>query len=124
RESAEYFGFAFDEADVRAVLEDAGTGTDRPVRVRLRLTRTGKTEIGVAPIDPGDQGPVPVAVDDRPVDPTDVFLFHKTSLRTRYDEARARNPAATDVLLSNDRGEVPESTIANVAVKMRGRGST
>ena len=62
-----------------------------------------------------------MAVDDHPVDPTDVFLFHKTSLRARYEEARARHPAATDVVLVNDRGEVTESTIANVAVKLRGR---
>jgi para-aminobenzoate synthetase/4-amino-4-deoxychorismate lyase len=120
RESAGYFGFAFDEADVRAVLEDAGAATDRPMRVRLRLTRTGKTEIGVAPIDAGDLHPIHVAVDDHPVDPTDVFLFHKTSLRARYEEARARHPAVSDVLLTNDRGEITESTIANVAVKLEG----
>jgi para-aminobenzoate synthetase/4-amino-4-deoxychorismate lyase len=121
RESAGYFGFAFDEADVRAVLEDAGAAADRPVRVRLRLARSGKTEIGVAPIDPGDLEPVRVALDDHPVDPADVFLFHKTSLRARYEEARARHPGAADVLLVNDRGDVTESTIANVAVKLAGR---
>ena len=35
--------------------------------------------------------------------------------RDRYEEARRRHPDADDVLLVNDRGEITESTIANVA---------
>ena len=68
---------------------------------------------------------VHVALDDVPQDPRDVFLFHKTSRRQRYEEARRRHPDADDVVLINDRGEVTESTIANVAVQHRtGGGST
>ena len=65
-----------------------------------------------------------VAIDDEPQDPRDVFLFHKTSLRERYEEARRRHPDADDVLLVNDRGEITESTIANVAVRVDGRWRT
>ena len=65
-----------------------------------------------------------VAIDDEPQDPRDVFLFHKTSLRERYEEARRRHPDADDVLLVNDRGEITESTIANVAVLLDGRWRT
>ena len=64
---------------------------------------------------------VHVALDDVPQDPRDVFLFHKTSRRQRYEEARRRHPDADDVVLINDRGEVTESTIANVAVRIDGR---
>ena len=53
---------------------------------------------------------------DHPVDHADPMLFHKHSLRARYDDALARHPDADDVLLVNDRGEITESTIANVAV--------
>jgi len=59
-----------------------------------------------------------------PVDPGDVLLFHKTTLRARYDDARARHPDADDVILVNTRGEVTETTVANLAVHLNGRWVT
>ena len=55
-----------------------------------------------------------------PVDPADPMLFHKTTRRRVYDDAKARHPDADDVLLVNTRGELTESTIANVAVRLDG----
>ena len=52
------------------------------------------------------------------------MLFHKTSRRRRYEEAAARHPDADDVVLTNTRGEITESTIANIAVKLDGRWVT
>jgi para-aminobenzoate synthetase/4-amino-4-deoxychorismate lyase len=52
------------------------------------------------------------------------MLFHKHSLRARYETARARHPDADEVLLTNDRGEITEATIANVAVSSGGRWIT
>jgi para-aminobenzoate synthetase/4-amino-4-deoxychorismate lyase len=62
-----------------------------------------------------------LAIDDRRVDPSDALLFHKTTLRGRYEGAAARHPEADDVLLVNVRGEVTESTVANVAARIGGR---
>jgi para-aminobenzoate synthetase/4-amino-4-deoxychorismate lyase len=59
-----------------------------------------------------------VALDDEPVDPSDVWLFHKTTRRAPYDRRREKRPEVDDVLLVNDRGEVTESTIANLAVRI------
>jgi para-aminobenzoate synthetase/4-amino-4-deoxychorismate lyase len=63
---------------------------------------------------------VRVALDDAPVDPTDVWLFHKTTRRAPYDRRREQRPDVDDVILLNDRGEVTESTIANLAVQLDG----
>jgi para-aminobenzoate synthetase/4-amino-4-deoxychorismate lyase len=52
------------------------------------------------------------------------MLFHKTSRRERYEGARSRHPDADDVLLTNTRGEVTESTVANLAVLLDGRWLT
>ena len=49
------------------------------------------------------------------------MLFHKTTVRQRYVEAAVRHPGADDVLLVNRRGEVTETTIANLAVRLDGR---
>jgi para-aminobenzoate synthetase/4-amino-4-deoxychorismate lyase len=63
-----------------------------------------------------------VALDTtEPVDPAEPMLFHKTTLRHRYEEAKARHPDVEDVVLTNVRGEVTEATIANVAARLDGR---
>ena len=51
-------------------------------------------------------------------------MFHKTTRRDVYEERRQRHPNADDVLLVNDKGDVTESTIANVAVKLDGQWFT
>ena len=115
--SAGYFGFAFDERMVREALSRATADLgDRPARVRVSLDRKGIPTVGIGPLPPAS-APVRVALDvDAPVDPADPMLFHKTTLRRRYEEASARHPDADEVLMTNIRGELTESTIANVAV--------
>ncbi len=119
--SAAYFGFTFDE---RAVLEalqaEAARFPDRAARVRVAVDRAGRIDVGGSPLVPSTE-PVRVAVDrDHPVDPADAMLFHKTTRRAPYEQARARHPDVDDVLLVNDRGEITESTIANVAALLEG----
>ncbi len=122
RASAAYLGFAFDEAAIRERLDrEALRFPTKPSRVRLLVARNGRLETGVAPM-PASPDPLPLAVDRaHPVDPADPFLFHKTTFRYRYEEARARFPEADDVVLVNTRGEVTETTTANVAAKIGGR---
>lgn len=119
--SAEYFGFACDRGRVEAALTAAVDGAASPLRVRLTLSALGEPSVTVAPLPPPPDRPLRLAVDPEPVDPADPLLFHKTTLRDRYDRRRARWPEHDDVLLVNDRGEVTESTIANLAVRLDGR---
>ena len=121
RSSAAYFGFAFDEGEVRAAVDAAGADADRPVKIRLRLNRAGTIEVSSTVLDRGAPEPVRLALDDVPVDPSDVFLFHKTTVRGRYQDARARHPDADDTLLTNARGQITETSVANVAAKLEGR---
>jgi para-aminobenzoate synthetase/4-amino-4-deoxychorismate lyase len=119
--SASYFGFFFDGRVIRTRLDrDALHFPGKPSRVRLLLERSGRVETGVAPM-PASQEPVVLAIDrGHPVDPADPFLFHKTTRRDRYEEARARFPDADDVVLVNRRGEVTETSTANLAAKIEG----
>ncbi len=122
RASASYFGFRFDEASVRRSLDRAAIRyVGKPTKVRVLLDRLGRVETGAAPVAASGT-PVRLAIDrEHPVDPTDAMLFHKTTLRDRYDEAASRHPDADDVILVNDRGKVTETTRANIAVLLDGR---
>jgi para-aminobenzoate synthetase/4-amino-4-deoxychorismate lyase len=119
--SAGYFGFDLDEARVRSALRDALAGVSAPRRVRLVVSRTGVPAVELAPMPPRRRAPVVLAADDQPVDSSDVWLYHKTTRRSTYEARSARHPGSDDVLLVNERGEVTESTIANVAVFLDGR---
>jgi len=123
-DSADYFGYRYDETEVREAIEKAvASAPASPCRVRLALSKDGTARVVCTPLV-SEQDVVRVALDDVPQDPRDVFLFHKTSRRQRYEEARRRHPDADDVVLVNDRTEVTESTIANIAVRMGGRWVT
>ena len=121
RSSATYFGFTFDESRVREALGSVAADSDRPVKIRLRLSRVGTIDISSTALDRGAPEPVRLALDDTPVEPSDVFLFHKTTVRARYEDARARHPDADDTLLINTRGQITETSVANVAVNLDGR---
>jgi para-aminobenzoate synthetase/4-amino-4-deoxychorismate lyase len=60
----------------------------------------------------------------RPVDTRDIFLFHKTTRREVYEEARTDFHDVDDVLLYNERLELTEFTIGNLVVEINGRRLT
>jgi para-aminobenzoate synthetase/4-amino-4-deoxychorismate lyase len=122
--SARYCGYGFRRPAVedRLLAAAAGFG-DTPQRVRLSLDQRGDLLLAFE-VMVDHTKPVRVAVDDVPVDPTDWRLFHKTSMRNRYEQALRRHPEADDVLLVNNRGEVTEATVANVVVRKGSRWFT
>ena len=120
--SAEYFGFAVDLAAVRgrlAALDPAATPD--PARLRLLAGRSGELRLEVYPLEgPAAPGPVRLGLAREPVDADDVFLYHKTTQRAVYEQARAGRPDCDDVLLWNRRGELTETTTANLALMLNG----
>ena len=115
RSSARYFGVPVPEEEIERLLEGVGGG--RPLRVRLLVPQTGHPAVELFPLPVGSPV-VGLAVDTQPVDRMDVLRYHKTTRRRAYQEAAARHPAADDVVLVNDLGEVVETTTANLAVRI------
>ncbi|MDP3985100.1 MAG: aminodeoxychorismate synthase component I [Acidimicrobiia bacterium] len=116
--SARYFDIPLDPAEVRAALRAAVAGRLGLARLRLTVDRTGK--IAVEAGDLPRASTVRAAVDSMPIDPTDPLLYHKTTNRRTYDEARARYSGVDDVILINPAGEVTETTVGNLAVELDG----
>ena len=146
RRSADFFGFALDEAALTACLGDVsgdvsgdvaddvagGVSGDvaddvsggAPERLRLLLAPDGGLSLERRNLQreelPGAREPVRLQLAAGPVDAGDVFLFHKTTHRQVYESARAACAHADDVILFNQRGELTETTIFNLYLEMNG----
>ena len=117
--SADYFGFPIDLQTIRQRLaETAKTLARGRHKVRLRVSRSGAVHIDADQVHA--PGRIKVGLALKPIDSTDPFLYHKTTHRSHYDALRLTRPELDDVLLWNQRGEITESTIANVVVNRAG----
>jgi para-aminobenzoate synthetase/4-amino-4-deoxychorismate lyase len=124
RASAARFDVPLQPAAARAALDACAAAlAPGPHRVRLLVDAAGacRTEAcALAPRARGPRRPVRVALAAAPVNAGDVFLYHKTTHRRAYEEAAAGRPGFDDVILANRDGEVTESTVANVLVRIGG----
>ncbi len=121
-ESAEYFDTPLDTAALRKRLHAfADDLPARPHKVRLLVASNGTISLEAEPITPfSESAPRPVALAREPVDSSDPFLYHKTTHRRVYEKALAARPGFADVILFNAKGEVTESTRANVLAEIGG----
>jgi para-aminobenzoate synthetase / 4-amino-4-deoxychorismate lyase len=125
RASARYFDYPYDDERIQKNLADVSAmlaGGD--FRVRLLLARDGTVECQAAPLDPPVECPLLLRLALKPVKSQNPFLYHKTTQRQVYEEAKAPFPDADDVLLYNEAGEVTESSIANVVFLRNGKHVT
>ncbi|HRU23010.1 MAG TPA: aminotransferase class IV, partial [Candidatus Latescibacteria bacterium] len=121
-ESARYFGFKVDMREVRRELRSfARTLPRKAQRIRLLVEKSGAISLEAFPLDRRIGNNLRVAVARKPIHTSDVFVFHKTTNRRVYESAMKENPRCRDVILWNEKGEVTESTVANVFVNIGGR---
>jgi para-aminobenzoate synthetase / 4-amino-4-deoxychorismate lyase len=119
--SAEYFGFALDEAAVRSALAKlAQADALGRFKVRLLVRRDGALRVEAAAIESGRQPPVRVGFAPLAVVSAETMLGHKTTRRAVYEAALTACPGCADALLRNERGEVTESTRASLVLLLDG----
>jgi branched-subunit amino acid aminotransferase/4-amino-4-deoxychorismate lyase len=119
--SARHFQFVCSPAVIRATLDRAVASAGGPLRVRLLVAEDGTVRVEQTPLEIVERR-MTLRFATGPIDPADVFLFHKTTNRAVYD--RARLPDCDDVVLWNPAGEVTETTIANLVVELGDRRVT
>lgn len=124
--SAQYFGFRYDAQTMVATVSGAcaALGPGR-FRMRLALASDGAISLQTAPLAPLAQ-PVRLILAAQQTYSRDLFLRHKTSVRTVYDAAwrAAEAQGAFDALFFNERGELTEGGRSNVFVKFGERWFT
>lgn len=122
--SAAYFKYPFLRSSIeKALVEAVNSFPLSPQRVRLLLNSEGKVCLQSQPFSPSIE-PQPLVLATRPIDSHNVFLYHKTTFREAYEKERADNPKSTEgceILFWNERGEVTESEISNLVVRLKGR---
>lgn len=125
KHSAEYFAFPLSEAEVRDRLHQfAQPLSSQPYKIRLRVAKSGTLELEAHPLKLTKMQPLKVAIAASPIDPNNLFLYHKTTHRKIYEQAKQQHPGADDVLLWNPRGELTESCFANLVVEQDGHWFT
>ncbi len=122
--SARHFGFPLEMRRVEEALRASAASIVGSARARLALHGDGRVELLATALPLAPSRALQVGLSARPVDPRSIWLYHKTTRRETYDEAAASQPDCDDVLLWNDRGELTESTIANVVVEVGGQRLT
>ncbi len=115
RDSARYFGFECNLQQIADMISNSITKAIKPACLRLLLSYNGSCELEFSPLPSGKLRRLQLSAIR--VDSRDPFIHHKTSNRQIYDEARKRCDAWTEPLLVNERGEVTETSIANIALK-------
>lgn len=120
--SAEYFGLAVDLGNIEhEVAAAVASLPGEPHRLRLLVDQEGLARVQVQPLpDAPNHQPVRIGLAPQPIDRGDVFFYHKTTRREAYEAARLSRPECDDVLLWNERGEITETCLANVAVRLDG----
>jgi para-aminobenzoate synthetase / 4-amino-4-deoxychorismate lyase len=119
RESAGYFDFRFAAEAAEAALGDAVEGLHQAQKVRLLVARDGGVRVErTTLINPPAALGVGIAAE--PIDPDNVWLYHKTTRRDVYERARAQRSGYDDVILWNRSGQVTEATTANVVAEVGG----
>ena len=118
--SARYFGFADPTDAARSELQRVAA-EQRSARVRLTADRDGRVDVTHTPLPAAAEQSWRVRLARTPVSCNDVFLHHKTTHRAAYERARAESGAGVDdVLLWNADGELTETTIGNLVVRLDG----
>jgi para-aminobenzoate synthetase/4-amino-4-deoxychorismate lyase len=119
-ESAVYFDYEFDEIELRGRLAQLALELpNSSQKVRLLAGRDGQVLLESGDVIHKELGRVGLAA--HPVDSSNVFLYHKTTRRDVYEEARASRPDCQEVLLWNERGQITEASTSNVVVKLGSR---
>ncbi len=116
-ETADYFDFPVDVEQARGLL--AELSEPQTSRLRLLVNRHGDMTLSATPFQASDDALL-LKLAENPVDSRDRFLFHKTTHRAVYELAKSERQDCDDVILFNERGELTETTIANLFLEIEG----
>ncbi|MBV8550156.1 MAG: aminotransferase class IV [Acidobacteriaceae bacterium] len=121
--SCRYFGFCCDLAEIRRAVTKAAMECEKADCLRLLLSSGGDYQLQRRPLSLSGSLTT-LHLSSVRVDSRDPFLYHKTTRRQVYENARLESDFQSDVILANEHGEVTETTLANLAFQRNNRWVT
>ncbi|WP_047981097.1 aminodeoxychorismate synthase component I [Ornithinibacillus contaminans] len=119
--SASYFDFPFDRNSLTQQLTDISKQhPGGKWKVRVLLSKNGTLHVEVLHETSETLDGAKVALAKQPINSSSIFLYHKTTNRVLYENARKAFPDVFDVLLWNEKNELTEFTKGNVVVEIAG----
>jgi para-aminobenzoate synthetase/4-amino-4-deoxychorismate lyase len=127
KHSAYYFGITLNLPEIEKQLNATRSKLADKIAYRLKLSvdGVGQIQIHYAVLVP-IENPVHVLFAPTPQQSNSIWLQHKTTHRTEYDQAwqAAEKQGAFDMLFCNERGELTEGARTNILVKIDGHWYT
>ncbi len=110
---------------LRVATRNLAAMATQDAMLRLRVGASGRFRLSMRAL-PATPAPFTLGISPVVVDPALPSLYHKTTDRSRYDEAAAwaRARGFADALLCNTLGVITEASIASVLVRLDGRWYT
>ena len=120
--SADYFGIPTSVEHILGTLKKNEESLFRQTyKVRMLISRDGSISCESAHMDDTARAQsVRLRLASATVDSSDPFLYHKTTNRDIYNSAKIMSHDCDDTLLWNNHGEITETTIANIVVRLDG----
>lgn len=120
--SAARFCFPFSRDELQRRLEELGRALTGVHKVRVVLAADGGLTLEQQEIDDTsvERPTIAVALSPCPVDPSDPFLYHKSTRRDLYEEQLRARPECGEVIFLNHRGELTEGSCTNIVVSLGG----
>ncbi len=119
KRSAAELGFRFDRHALRNQIQALCFELDRPVKLRLLVSRGGSSALETGPM-PEPHGDVVDAIAlPNPLDPSDWRLAHKSTDRSFYEDAlaAAKSMGGSEAVLVREDGLVTEGSFTNIFVE-------
>ena len=120
-DSAKYFEILLDAQKLKKILiEEVPNFSGEAYKVRIAANKSGEVKIVILPPNVSEQGDIiRLNFAKTPVDFNNPLLYHKTTDRRLYAEADERPSGLDDIIFMNNKGEVTETSIYNIVVKIK-----
>ncbi|MGB5138946.1 MAG: aminodeoxychorismate synthase component I, partial [Candidatus Zixiibacteriota bacterium] len=117
-DSADYFDFSISLDDIRSQLENLAASLAGDQRVRLLVSKSGTVTLERQSLSATETpSPLRLRLARHPVDSGDAFLYHKTTYRRVYEDARSQFQDCDDVILWNRSNEITETCLHNIVIR-------
>ncbi|MBK8181627.1 MAG: aminodeoxychorismate synthase component I [Candidatus Competibacteraceae bacterium] len=124
-DSAVYFNIPLDKPAIEVALNQLALHLKTASKIRLLANQDATFVLQTEALSrraPAE--PLRIGLARTPVDSNTVWLYHKTTRRELYEAARASRPDCDEVILWNERGELTEASMSNLALELCGEWVT